>query len=211
MLIGSKKALEVILSKTFGFCSAKVSAEQYLTPSDIASEVLWKGFYSFHIENKIIADLGSGTGRLGIGCLLLGAKKVYFVESDPEAMKICKSNIGKIKSEGFPIGEVEFVEKDVSEFIPAEEIDTVVTNPPFGTRDRHSDLMFLEKAMALAKVSYSFHKTVTSEYLVRFGEKKGFMLKEKFDFDFMLWNTMKHHTKKKEYIKVSCLVFEKRM
>ena len=204
--IGSKKQLEIVLSRLKGFEKAKVSDEQYITQSSIAAEVLWKAHFR-DIEEKVIVDLGSGTGILGIGCLLLGARKVIFVEKDKEAMGICKENIKKIESEGFELGEEEFIEGDIKEF--GEGADTAVMNPPFGTKQRHADKEFLLKAFSVANVTYSLHKTSTKEYIMQLAERNGFRIRERFDFDFMLRNTMKHHTKGKQYVDVSCFVFEK--
>ncbi len=43
-------------------------------------------------ENQIIADLGCGSGILSLGSILLGAKKVYAVDTDALATKTCRSN-----------------------------------------------------------------------------------------------------------------------
>ena len=43
-------------------------------------------------ETQIIADLGSGSGILSLGAILLGAKKVYAVDTDALATKTCRSN-----------------------------------------------------------------------------------------------------------------------
>ena len=146
----SKKQLEMALSRVKGFDNSKVSAEQYITPSDIASEVLWKAYMDGEIEGKVIVDLGSGTGILGIGALLLGAKKVYFIDNDPEVLSILKENIRNIESEyrdsengndweweSIDIDVVETSESIIggeSELIPGNVLDTIVTNPPFGTK-----------------------------------------------------------------------------
>ena len=45
--------------------------------------------------------------------------------------------------------------------------DTVVMNPPFGTRSAGADVAFLGTALALAPVVYSLHKTTTRDFLVR--------------------------------------------
>ena len=198
--ITSKKALEVVLSTLKGFERAKVRSEQYLTPSSIAAEVLWKAFLNGHLEGKVSVDLGAGTGILGIGCLLLGAKKVYFVESDPSAIDILKQNINKIESEFSSLGKHEIVHDSVENFDIL--VDTSLSNPPFGTKEAHADKIFVEKALKISKFTYSFHKTSTLDYIQKLGN-----VVERFDFDFLLPNTMKHHKKEKQYIKVSCLVF----
>jgi putative methylase len=203
--IGSKKQLEIVLSKLKGFENAKVRVEQYSTPSDIAAEVLWKAHFD-EIKGKVIVDLGCGTGILGIGALLLGAKRVVFVDNDKYAIEICRQNVAKIESEDYSIGETEFIDEDMESF--DEKTDVVLMNPPFGTREKHADKAFLLKAFSIAKVTYSFHKSSTKDYIMQLSEKDGFNIKEVFDFRFMLKNTMKHHTREKKYIDVSCIVFE---
>ena len=44
------------------------------------------------IEDVVIADIGCGSGILSIGALLLGAKKVYAVDTDPLAVKSTVEN-----------------------------------------------------------------------------------------------------------------------
>lgn len=48
-------------------------------------------------------------------------------------------------------------------------VDTVLTNPPFGTKDKEGiDVQFLKLACRLARHSvYSFHKSSTSDYIIR--------------------------------------------
>ena len=43
-------------------------------------------------ENQTIADIGCGSGILSLGSILLGAKKVYAVDTDSLAAKTCRSN-----------------------------------------------------------------------------------------------------------------------
>ena len=84
----SKSSLAIELSKLKVFNQANVSLEQYPTDSEIAATILWQAKMNNDIEDKIIADLGAGTGILGIGALLLGADYVYFVEKDEKAIEI---------------------------------------------------------------------------------------------------------------------------
>ncbi len=209
---GSKKGLEIALSRLLGFSSAKVSEEQYITPSSIAAEVIWKAKMSLDIDGKNVIDLGSGTGILGLGCLLVGAKRVYFIEKDPDAMNIAKANYEKLKSEGYDLSEAVFITKDIASVSKSDvgnENCVAIMNPPFGTKKKHADKEFLEKAMELSRKIYSFHKTSTMDFLVDFSSRKGFNSIEAFNFDYLLSNTMCHHTRQKKYIKVSCLVFLK--
>lgn len=49
----------------------------------------------FEIEGRTVLDLFAGSGQLGIEALSRGAKSATFVDSNPEAIKIIKSNLDK--------------------------------------------------------------------------------------------------------------------
>ena len=85
----SKSELAIRLSKLKGFGSPSVALEQYPTDSEMAAELLWSACMRGDVSGKAVADLGCGTGVLGIGCLLMGAEKVFFVDSDGEALFGC--------------------------------------------------------------------------------------------------------------------------
>ncbi|MDO8480609.1 MAG: METTL5 family protein [Nanoarchaeota archaeon] len=199
----SLKELEVTLSKLKGFQDAQVRQEQYLTPSSIAAEALWKAHFE-HLNGKVSVDLGAGTGILGIGALLLGSKRVYFVEQDPSALEICRQNVAQAESEYSGLGEAVFLLQDAREF--ALPVDTALTNPPFGTRQAHLDVEFLKTAILSSSYVVSFHKTSTVPFLVEKIPKLGAKLVDRLDFKFLLKSTMAHHTRMKKYIDVSCLI-----
>ena len=92
-MIKSKASLAVALSKLKTYSKPSISLEQYPTDSEIAAEILWSAYMHGDLSGKTVADLGSGTGILGIGALYLGASKVFFVEKDSKAMAIAKENI----------------------------------------------------------------------------------------------------------------------
>jgi putative methylase len=183
-MINSKSQLAIALSKLQVFPSPKIGLEQYPTDSEIAAEVLWNAVMLGDIENKTIADLGCGTGILGIGALLLGAKKVFFVDTDAAALAVLGNNL---KSTGIEEG-FEIINSDVADF--NGKADLVIQNPPFGTKEKHVDKTFLEKACTIADKVYSFHKTSTSDYIIKFAQDKGFIPKGRWDFSFPLKQTM---------------------
>jgi len=194
----TKKKLAIILSKLNVFENPKLLLEQYPTDSEIAATVLWDALMKGDIDDKTIADFGAGTGILGIGALLLGAKHVYFVETDADAVKVLKENLKGIKStEKYTI-----VNTDISTF--DKKVDTVVQNPPFGTKQAHADKPFLEKAFAVAHTVYSFHKTTTESFVKAIAHDFGFTIAEVYSFLFPLRHTYKHHTKKRACIDVKC-------
>src|SRR3989344_9496721 len=95
--INSKSRLAIELSKLKVFEQPDLATEQYPMDSEHGAEVLWDAYFKGDIENKTVADLGCGTGILGIGALLLGARLTYFVDSDEEAIKIAKENLKKFE------------------------------------------------------------------------------------------------------------------
>lgn len=200
----SRSGLAIELSTIKGFCKPKVSVEQYMTDSEIGATVLWDAYMKGDICGKVVADLGCGTGILGIGCILLGASKVYFVESDSSVIKIAKENVKNIKSEGL----AKFFLMDVEKF--SEEVDTVIMNPPFGVRGEHSDRKFLKKAFEISEVVYSFHKSETKDFVERFARDNNFGVNQVIDFEFPLKASMNFHRKRVKKIRVSCFRFDKR-
>ena len=70
----TKKQLGISLSKLNKIEQPNLLLEQYQTDSEIASEILWTAFLNGNIENKTIADFGTGNGIFAYGSLLLNAK-----------------------------------------------------------------------------------------------------------------------------------------
>jgi putative methylase len=205
----SKGQLAIILSKLRGFSNPKVESEQYEVDPEIAASVIWQALYSEKVRVRRVADLGCGTGILGIGSLVVGAKKVYFVDNDLErGINIAKSNLEYIKSEGIKVRESIFECKDIKDF--NEKVDTVIMNPPFGVKDRHADRAFLEKAMEISQNIYSFHKSESKGFIVAFAKDHGFRLVGQMDFNWPLKQTMAFHRKKIQRINVSCFVLERK-
>lgn len=193
----TKKQLAIQLSKLEVFENPKIKLEQYPTDSEIAATVLWDALMKGDIVGKIVADLGAGTGILGIGALLLGAKHVFFVEKDTDAVKILQTNILPFRATNY-----EICQMDVREF--QQKVDTVIQNPPFGTRQEHEDKIFLEKAFSISNVVYSFHKTSTDAFVRAIAEDYSFKIIESYLFSFPLRQTYAHQKKKRELIEVSC-------
>jgi putative methylase len=170
--------------------------------------MLWTAFMAGHIKDKTVADFGCGTGILGIGAILLGAKHVAFVELDERVFPTLYANLKYLEEfADEDLSNYEIIQGNVAQYDRA--VDTVIQNPPFGTKVEHADLVFLEKATTLAPVVYSLHKTSTKEFLLRWGKEHKLTAIEAAAFRFPLKQTMEHHTKRMEHIDVSCLVFRR--
>jgi len=151
----NKKQLAIELSRLKGFENPKLKLEQYFLDSEVAADLIWTAYLHGDVENKIVADFGAGTGILSYGALLLNAKKVYLIEKDEDVINIAKENIKNKR--------ISFVNKDIKNF--NIKVDTVIQNPPFGTKDEHADKLFLEKAMQLSNKIYSLHKITSKQFI----------------------------------------------
>ena len=153
----SKRQLEIQLGKLKIPQTPKLGLEQYPVSPEVAAELLYMaGFEHRDLQGEII-DLGTGTGRLAIGAAIMGSQKVVGVDIDEKAIALARENA---RATGV---QVEWVVSDVAEVVG--RYDTVIMNPPYGTRSPHLDVRFLERAFQLAPVSYSIHKSSTREYL----------------------------------------------
>ena|SRR3989338_5119316 len=165
----TKSALAIRLSRLAAFASPGISGEQYATSSEAAAELLWSAHMLGDIEGRAIADLGCGTGILGIGCLLLGAEKVYFVDIDSNALEAAEKNLQGV---GASPSSFEILESEVGKV--RLKSDVVIQNPPFGTKKRHADREFLVKAFSVADVIYSVHKETSTRFIKSLCSGNGF-------------------------------------
>ena len=213
MKINSKSKLAVLLSKLKGFETGKVSEklEQYQTDPEIAAGIVWNAALNNEISGKVIVDLGCGTGILGIGALVMGAKNVIFVDADGKAIETAKDNLDFIEKEldaDYSKKAVFIVEK-VENLKAGRRADLVLQNPPFGVKVKHADRVFLEKAMEISPVIYSFHKVESRDFIDEFSKDKNYRTTHFWSFDFPLKMTMKHHKRRIHRIKVGCWRLEK--
>lgn len=202
----SQKSLAVFLSKLEVFKQPKENLEQYATDSEVAAQALWHASMLGWIEDKEIIDLGAGTGVLGIGCIVLGAKKTIFIEVDKNPLEILKRNLIKSYEAGFE-ADYEIIQSDA--LTTDLKADLVVMNPPFGTREKGIDARFLENAFKTAPRIISFHKTVTSNFIEQISDKNNFFVKAKLDLDYPLKSTHDHHKKRIQRIGVTAWLLEK--
>ena len=71
--------IEQILEDVDDFEEPKINLEQYKTRPHLAACMLHSAKCNLDIEDKIVVDLGCGTGCLSLGAVVLEAKKVYRV------------------------------------------------------------------------------------------------------------------------------------
>ena len=162
-----KHDLAITLQKVNPHPKPKAALEQYTIPADLAAEILFTACYIHDdIQGKQVLDLGTGTGRLALGASLLGADYVVGVDVDASSLRLaCIAERSIHANVDFVLGDLGTIRGSV---------DTVLMNPPFGTKKAHADVQFLQSALQLANVVYSIHKSSTREFLKRWLEKHGF-------------------------------------
>ncbi|MDD2678499.1 MAG: METTL5 family protein [Candidatus Nanoarchaeia archaeon] len=147
----NKKELEIILSKLKDYSDKKPSLEQYITPSKNAADLLWSAYMNADIQGKIIIDAGCGNGILGIGALLLGAKKAIFIDIDKKAIMTAEENLKALKLKNFELINSDIFDLDL-------KADVLITNPPFGVQNAGRDVDFLMKCSQLSDKIYLIYK-----------------------------------------------------
>uniref|UniRef100_A0A7C2VGR3 Methyltransferase domain-containing protein n=1 Tax=Ignisphaera aggregans TaxID=334771 RepID=A0A7C2VGR3_9CREN len=159
-MVKSKKELEILLSRAPGFVHPSIFLEQYVTDSSTASELIWIAYMRRDIEDKVVVDLGCGTGVLSYGALLMGAKEVVCMDLDVDALKTARDFL-KVFSP-----KIHLVNADVALFY-VKKVETVIMNPPFGIHRRGADILFLKKALELKPSAiYTIHKYNPQSHIV---------------------------------------------
>ena len=155
-----KKDLINIIQNTEGFVDPKIQLEQYTIDAICAVDIVFFAGVEFNdIYNKIILDLGAGTGRLSIASAFLKASAILSVDIDIDALNILKKNIHSLHLENIihPIcanlETLEFYFKTISKDLKL----TTIMNPPFGIQKENADRIFLKKAFSFSNVIYSIH------------------------------------------------------
>ena len=155
-----KRDLTIKLQQIIPHPEPQVALEQYTIPADLAAHILFQACYVYgDIENKSVADLGTGTGRLAFGASMLGAGYVVGIDLDPINLGVASRNAKLLGIHAdWVCGVIECLRG---------KVDTVLMNPPFGTKQPHADIHFLQIALAFGTTVYSIHKSSTREYLTR--------------------------------------------
>ncbi len=154
-----KKELEIILQKIPTFDNPSPTFEQYLTPAGIVADIIFTAHQFEDIKDKVVFDLGCGTGIFAIGASLTGAKKVIGFDVDKKIIEKAKKYAKKNNLS------VEFLEKDILDI--KEKCDTILMNPPFGAQKSNlkADRKFIERGFKISAVIYTIHLTKTVPFI----------------------------------------------
>merc|ERR1719348_1249964 len=141
-----------------------------------------------------------------VGCAMLGAGYVLGFDVDTDALHLVRENL-----EDLEIDNVDVVNIDVKNIGDGwnRKFDTVVMNPPFGTkRNKGLDLLFLQTGLDLSRSSvYSLHKTSTRDHVVKKAEQWGAKAQVLAELRYDLPASYKHHKKSSVDIAVEFIRF----
>ncbi len=184
----SKRRLEISLEKLKILETPDLKLEQYPVSAQAAAELLYMAGFEHHDLQREVIDLGTGTGRLAIGATMVGASHVVGVDVDERAIMIAREN-------ALAAGvKVDWIVSDIAKV--AGKYDTVIMNPPYGTRSAHLDIKFLDRAFELAPTTYSIHKSSTRDYLSRFMARRGRKIDSVRSLDLRIPHLFAFHDKK---------------
>ena len=211
----SKKEFIFRIQNTETFIDPKVELEQYSIDASCAVDIIYIAGFEFNdINQKIIVDLGAGTGRLSIASTFFKPAYVLSVDIDLSALFILKKNIKKLQLENiiFPIcTDVKYFE--ISKFLlPKNSQITTIMNPPFGVKKRTADRIFLERAFAFSNIVYSIHlaNKGVHNFISNFIRKYNWKIDYVLPFNMILERSFQFHEQKKKKINVNLYRFIKK-
>ncbi|MDR0790960.1 MAG: METTL5 family protein [Methanomassiliicoccaceae archaeon] len=193
-----KKDLEIRLQKVKNFIDPDPSLEQYMTPSVIASDILFTAYSEGDINGMDVVDLGCGTGMFSIGAWMLGAASVKGYDISENAVKVARENAAAFGAD------VDLKVCDIADV--TERGDTAVMNPPFGCQSRNADRPFLNKAMDLCDNVYSLHIGRTAEFLDEYVRSRGREICFQKSYKFNIPHTFSFHSKAKQNVDVIMII-----
>ena len=162
------RELETHLEQLEGFSDPKVLLEQYPTTPHIAACMLhtMETRYS-DLGDRLVADLGCGCGVLSLGATLLDCGACVGFDIDRDALDICRQNLDEFEVANVDLVQADLTSLDTKRCPWSKRFDTVVLNPPFGTKhNKGIDLQFVRLALEMSRGAvYSLHKSATRAHI----------------------------------------------
>ena len=126
----------------------------------------------------------------------MGASRVAAIHIDPVAINVARENSRAA------MVQVDWIVGDLSAI--RGTFDTVIMNPPFGTKQKHADKVFLGKAIQIGRVVYSIHKSATREHILRYLKRCGCKVNAIHEYTIDIPRMFEHHKKRKHPVRVDC-------
>lgn len=198
------------------FQTPKIEWEQYPTNAHLASLIAFTSRDFGDVEDKTVVDLGIGCGMLTIASIMMGSSHNIGIDIDQDALAQAKANLEELEMEAeLVLGnavELEAKEENIllEELHLESKADTVIMNPPFGTKTKGVDMIFLRLAAKLSSEAiYTLHKTSTRHHVLKVGESLGFKGRVIAELTYDLPKTYKFHKQQSVSIQVDFIRFQK--
>ena len=205
-----KKELELLVQRIPPIHKPKLYLEQYTTPANIVADMVWEAFMRGDIEDRVVADLGCGSGRIAYASLMLGASYVLCIDIDLDVVDLAHRNHAKLLGLN-DFAKIDYIVLNVlSNGI--RRVDVVLQNPPFGIRSSVRDLEFLDQAFKIASTIYSLHRSNNESRILiaKIARDKGFDYALIKTYDFPIPQLHERHRRRIYYIKVDLWRFARR-
>ncbi|MGA1792741.1 MAG: METTL5 family protein [Thermoplasmatota archaeon] len=163
-----KRHLEMALSRLSAISQPDPALEQYSTPAEIVSSILWEAFEHGDITDRSVLELGCGGAPFALGALMLGASTATGVDIDPRCIEVAERNLHDIARSGLIEGSdrCHFMIGDIGKVYPdIPKVDTIFMNPPFGAQTRNADREFIRTACAKGSFIYAIHNGGTERFV----------------------------------------------
>ncbi|WP_232833708.1 METTL5 family protein [Saliphagus sp. LR7] len=213
--MASRQAIERRLESVADFADPSIELEQYLTPPELAANLLQVAALRGDLTGETVVDLGTGTGTLAVGAALFSPERVVGIDVDPGALALARENERRVAGEPVEGGReptpIDWLRGDVRRHpLRAPRRTTVLANPPFGAQRgaRHADRPFLEAASELAAVSLSIHNEGSREFVERLAGERGGTVTEAFRAAFPVDNRFPFHDEERRELAVEVFRIE---
>jgi len=209
-----KKELISIIQNTKTYKNPKVKLEQYTIDALCAIDIVFFAGIEFNdIQNKLIFDLGAGTGRLSLSSAFLQPNYIISIDLDIQALFILIENVRKLQLEKLilPICcDVKYIPLNMLKLRKKYKITTIM-NPPFGVQKAKADRNFLKCAMSFSDVIYSIHHAnkKVQKFIEGFIHKFGWKIDYILPYTMILEKAFTFHTQKRKEIQVNVYRFIK--
>ncbi len=135
--------MRIIAGKYKGKILSEFKLSTTRPTSDLVREALFDKI-GFQVLDCVFLDLFSGTGAVGVEALSRGAKQVYFVDNNNEAMNLIKKNIASVSASNFDVLKMNFGDALDRLYKQNIKFDIIFLDPPYATN-------FAEEAITIIK------------------------------------------------------------
>ncbi|QOP44072.1 16S rRNA (guanine(966)-N(2))-methyltransferase RsmD [Sulfurimonas sediminis] len=154
--------------------AGKYKGKKLLLPSKVTTRssksIVLESFFNtlqFEIIDANFVEVFSGSGSIGLEALSRGAKKIYFMEKDKEALKTLQKNISQTDPsacEVFAGDSFENIQSVLSRLKKSNEDAFFYVDPPFSIREGMEEIY--EKTMQLIEKLPALHvKMIIVEHM----------------------------------------------